>query len=480
MQERYIYKSSDGKLILPTFVYEICAHFNLTGNRKASDFAVMVVTKIAGKADILNDNNVEFNSETIRYYESLYNLIQKEGGLEACETLSDYTKGNDKKEIINQLVESGIIKKEKAEIDSNGEILLSSSDNSENVKWAAIKDLYILRNSEKYLILPDEIYAEYNNFDGDDAYSFAKKLMKITTDAIPDNLINIFNFYATIFKLVEKEGRCVILSDFCKKQDNSNKKDFLEQMINSKHAYLSLIEVDNKGRIKELRQDGTIGLESSIYLSNDKHENDEFYSFIDTQTTNIEKELKDITDKLQNLTIQTYKELMLDIKNIKSETYSFYKKALKMTNSYKDLMEFAETAFNKLMKKIEFEEKNLIKEYNNQKKVKEEELNIDYFEQIKKAIDEVDAEVTQIDENMHVSSEKDYMSYNSKLTALRDKLYEIFDASLQSAYDDGSLTLSIVKEASTKHNESVKHVNETIEKLENMKNKISFNNIFNT
>ena len=81
---------------------------------------------------------------------------------------------------------------------------------------------------------------------------------------------------------------------------------------------------------------------------------------------------------------------------------------------------------------------------------------------------------------MQVNSEKDYMSYNSKLTALRDKLYEIFDASLQSAYDDGSLTLSIVKEASTKHNAAIKHVNETIDKLENMKDKISFNNIFNT
>ena len=151
-----------------------------------------------------------------------------------------------------------------------------------------------------------------------------------------------------------------------------------------------------------------------------------------------------------------------------------------MANSYKELMGFAESKFNKIMNKIELENKNLIKQYNNQKKVQEEQVNVDYYEKITHSVEEVEAEITQIDSTMQADSEKEYMTYKSKLTALRDKLYEIFDGSLQAAHNDGSLTLSIVKEASTKHNAAIEHVNKTLEKLETMKNKVSFNNIFNT
>ena len=477
MVDKYIYKNKNGKLVLPDFLYEICSGFELTGNSNASDFSVYAVSKLAGKIDTFDSN---FDSDTLNYYSGLYDLIKKEGGIHNCEMLSDYTQGNDKTEIVNQLIEAGIIIQEQVEVDKNGQLLLTSAKNHEDNKWIAVQDFYILRNSEKYLILPDEVYNEYKNFDGDDSYSFAKKLLKIKNDKIPDNLTNIYNFYSAIFKLIEKEGRCIILSDFCKKQEKSNKAEFLQQMINSKHAYLSLVEIDKRGKIKENRLNGTCGLEESIYLANTTDENEEFYSYLDTQISDIEEKLKNITDEFSSLSSEKYKELSLKIKNLKAETYAFYKKALKMAKSYKDLMEFAESKFNKLMNKIEFEDKKLIKEYNNQKKAQEEQYSIDYFEKITKSIDEVDAEITQINETMVVKSDKDYMAYNSKLTALRDKLYEIFDASLQSAYDDGSLTLSIVKEASTKHNAAIKNVNETIEKLEDLKNKITFNNIFNT
>ena len=365
MRERCIYKSASGKLILPTFVYEICSGFELTGNNNSSDFAVYAVTKLAGKVDTFDS---DFDSDTLNYYSGLYDLIKNEGGIHNCEMLSDYTQGNDKPEIVNQLINSGVIISEKVEVNEDGQLLLTSPKSTDDNKWVSIQAFYILRNSEKYLILPDEILSEYNKFDGDDSHSFAKKLMKINNDKIPDNLVNIYNFYASIFKLIEKESRCIILSDFCKKRENSSKLEYVCEMINSKLAYLSLIEIDKKGRIKEIRQDGTSGLEASIYLTKEKNENEEFYSFIDTQKASIEEKLKNITDEFDALTSQKYKDLSLEIKNLKSETYAFYKKSLKMAKSYKDLMEFAEDKFNKLMNKIEFEEKKLIKEYNNQKK----------------------------------------------------------------------------------------------------------------
>ena len=106
--------------------------------------------------------------------------------------------------------------------------------------------------------------------------------------------------------------------------------------------------------------------------------------------------------------------------------------------------------------------------------------NIDYYEHIKVSIDEVMKELNTISQNMDINSNSDYMSINSKLSYLKEKLYDIFDSSMESALADGSITGTIIKEAATKHNNAINLLKELEELLESKHAQLISKHLFST
>ena len=487
----YIYRTTDGKIVLHDFIYDMLFKFELSENKDVDDFAIQLVNKIADRIYIWQLYANEINSKTRDFFIGLYKYIEQNGGLKNCKKLSDYTYNINNINGTNELVRSGVIKREEVKINNQELICCDIEYNAHDSERLSVAVYNILRDSKGYLVLPDEIYKLYSCFDGDNAYKFAAFALQKMSDKVENITEDIYRYFAAIFKLIEEEKFCMTVSEFCKSNKIGTNKEYIKLMIDSGKARLYRISIDKNGSVSESPINNTSDIDNGVYnyANNSKYidiREEEHKSYVNNKINNIVAELNKIDKSISIKDSGDYIEYRNKINNLKKITqnvYEYVKHKYELNEihdctvvsdtekKYKELISFTE----KLMVKIEriyFEINNKQKPFNNQEK-------IDYYEQIKSELEKFEAELDSITNKLVVNSDKDYMSLHSKLSNLRDRLHSFYDKSLKEAHENEGLTGRIIKEATTKHNELIKKIEEALKNLEVLKKKLLFKNIFN-
>lgn len=489
INKNYIYKNKDNKLVLHDFIYEMFYKFELSKNDNITDFALQLVNRIADRTYIWQLYTNEINSESLNFFIGLYNFIEKNGGVKNCCRLTEYTYNINNLNNISELVTSGIIVKEEVQI-KNKELICNNTKQQDCSRRILMTVFSIIRDSKGHIVLPDEIYKVYSSFDGDNAYSFAKfavnkilqKHMNITED--------VYNYYAAIFELIEKEKLCTTVSDFCKDKTVSSNKEHIKLMIDKQKAKMYQIKLDTNGSVTETPTNNTDDIEKSAYsTANEAVHNDireeEHKIYLENQIIGVEKELNTISNDINYANnYSKYKNTIDDLKIRTQNIYEYAKHKFELREIHdKNIIIKTEKKYNEFISKIENLNVKFNKMYseNNKQKNNKEKMteHVDYYEQIKSEFVKFENELNTIVENMTVNSDKEYISLQSAISNLRERLHKFYDKALKEAHQNASLTGPLIKEATTKNNELNKKIESSLENLEVLKKRLLFKNIFN-
>ncbi len=485
----YIYRNKDNKLVLHDFIYEMFYKFELSKNNDTADISLKLINGIADRTYIWQLHTDRTNSESLNFFISLYNYIEENGGVKNCCRLTEYTYNINSLDNIKELVNSGKIIKEEVQINDK-EIICKDSIQQSGSNKILMTVFNIIRNSKGHLVLPDEIYKAYTSFDGDNAYNFAKFAVNKMSETLENVTENVYKYYAAIFELIEKEKFCTTVSEFCKDKTANSNKEHIKLMINSQKAKMYKIELDDKGIITETQTNDIDDIEKSAYKTANEAvhtdiKEEEHKTYLKNQITGIEKELNTISKEINNTNdYGKYKSIINSLKIKTQNFYEYAKHKFELREIHdKNVIIKTEKKYKEFISKIENlnEKINKLNSENNKQKNNQETItkHVDYYEQIKSEFVKFEEELNSIVENMTVNSENEYISLQSSISNIRDKLHKFYDKALEEAHQNASLSGPLIKEATTKNNELNKKINDSLDKLEVLKKRLLFKNIFN-
>ena len=471
IKKYYIYKNKNNQIILPDFIFSIYSQYNLKNGKDANDFAYYTLSNIAGKTNILY-NNEQLDDEALEFYTILYRIIDKEGGIDNCAMLSDYIQNLSDRASLQKLITDKCIKKIEVSLYANGDVI------EENKKQVILKQ-YIIRNVNGFVILPETIYYAYRNYIGNNSNEFAKYVIE---SSYPSENISedTFNYFKAIYNLIEKDGNCINLSDYFNEKYYKNYHEMILSFLKFDKFKMYRIDIYEDGTIDETRVNSTELLNTIYDKEQAKIEND-YIDFM-PNLKRIDKKIDKYKKEMHVNTKEEYQNCKDTIHAFETEIYSVINEIKVSEENCEDKnmlnnLNQAEKYSAILLSKIEKSKLKLETLYSECKSQYTSD-SIEYYEEIKKSIEQIVTNIMNIKQEMNITCEEDYKKYHSNLSQLKDKLFDIYNNSLQTVFFDENIKGTIIKEAITKYNNAITSTDEVFELLEDRRAALLKKHIF--